>query len=120
MILGGESLRPFCTPSATAVAPAPRVALTAAELGSTFTGRGYIFGVQKLTFASGGKLYGSTPEDQDVGTWEISSEQRICRTWNSWDGRRQRCYVVYKQDDGWELDIPERLTRFTLRPAPGD
>jgi hypothetical protein len=120
MILAGESLRPLCTPPATAVAPAPRVPLTAGELGSTFTGRGYVVGVQKLTFAPGGRLYGSTPEDHDVGTWEIASEGRICRTWNSWDGRRRRCYVVYKKDDRWDLDIPERLTRLTLRPAPAD
>ena len=32
-----------------------------------------------------------------------------------WDGRRPRCYVIYRKDDAWELDIPERFTRFVAR-----
>ncbi|HYB69827.1 MAG TPA: serine hydrolase domain-containing protein [Candidatus Bathyarchaeia archaeon] len=118
MILAGESLKPFCAPPATATADLLRTPLTATELLTSFIGKGYVTGVQKIVFAPGGRLLGSMPDDQDVGTWEISADARVCRTWNAWDGRRQRCYVVYRKDDGgWDLDIPERLTRFTLRPA---
>jgi len=115
MILAGESLRPFCTPPAALAAQTPRTPATADELRASFVGHQYIVGLQKVTFAPGGRLYGSTPDDQDVGTWEISPDARMCRTWNSWDGRRQRCYVVYKKDDGWDAEIPERLTGFTFR-----
>jgi hypothetical protein len=119
MILAGESLRPFCAPPATAAAPAPpRVALTAAELASDFVGHVYVFGPQRIEYAPGGRLWGSLAEEVDVGTWEITPDARVCRSWNMWDGRRRRCYAILRTDDGWEVDVPGRFTRAVLRRAP--
>lgn len=119
MIVAGESLRPFCPPPATAAVPGPpRVPLTAAELAADFVGHAYVVGSQRLDFAAGGRLYGSSPDEVDVGAWDITPDARVCRRWNMWDGRRQRCYVIYRKDDVWELDIPERFTRFVARRAP--
>jgi hypothetical protein len=121
MIVAGESLKPFCTKPANAAAPTP-AALTVAELGADFVGHTYLVGSQRIEFASGGRLLGTVPDDQDMGTWEITPDARLCRTWTAWDGGRRRCYVVSKTEDGWQLDIPERFTRFPLRrtytPAP--
>ena len=122
MILAGESLRPFCSPPAAASAPAPpAVPVTAAELAADFVGHAYVVGLgpQRLVFAPGGRLHGSMGEDVDVGAWEIRADARLCRRWHAWDGRRQRCYVVSRRDDVWELDVPERFTRVVLRRAPG-
>jgi hypothetical protein len=49
-----------------------------------------------------------------VGTWEISSEGRLCRRWHVWDHGRARCYVVYRK-----VEVPERFTRVVARPHPG-
>ena len=121
MITAGESLKPFCTAPATVTAPA-RTALTAAELAADFVGHAYAVGAQRIEYAPNGRMLGTVPDDQDMGTWNITPDARLCRTWTVWDGGRQRCYVVYKADDAWELDLPERFTRFTLKrtytPAP--
>ncbi len=114
MVLAGEALRPFCR--ATAAAPAPaRAPLTAAELASDFVGHTYAIGSQRLVFAPDGRLYGSTTDGVDVGTWRIAPAGRLCRRWNTWDGRRERCYAITKADDAWELDVPERFTHFVAR-----
>ena len=78
--------------------------------------------MQRIEYAPNGRMLGAVPDDQDIGTWEITPDARLCRTWTSWDGGRQRCYVVYKSGETWDIDIPERFTRFTLErtytPAP--
>jgi hypothetical protein len=121
MIVAGESLRPFCASPATAAAPAPGpVALTSAEITASFVGHAYMLGPQRLVFAPGGRLYSSTPEEVDIGTWSIAPDARVCRRWNTSDGGRERCYAIYRQgDDAWELDNPDRFSRLTLRRAPG-
>jgi hypothetical protein len=94
--------------------------MTPAELSAEFVGHAYVVGTQRIQFAPGGALVGTVPDDADLGTWEITPEARLCRTWTTWDGGRRRCYVVYKAgDDAWEIDIPERFTRFTLRRETG-
>jgi hypothetical protein len=120
MIQAGESLGPFC---ATVPAPEPappRAVLTESELASEIVGHVLAVGPQqRLLFAAGGRLYGASGKEVDVGTWEISSEGRLCRRWHVWDHARARCYVVYRKDDGFELEVPERFTRVVARPHPG-
>ena len=120
MILAGESLRPFCAPPAAAAAPEPGpVALTSAEVAASFVGHAYVVGPQRLVFAPGGRLYSSTPEEVDVGTWHIAPDARVCRRWNMNDRGRERCYAIFRQgDDAWDLDNPDRFSRFTVRRAP--
>jgi hypothetical protein len=119
MILAGETIRPFCAMPATASATPPaRIALTTAELTSEMTGHAFTIGAQRMMFAAGGRLFGSINEDVDVGTWEITPDSRVCRTWNTWDQRRRRCYVIYKTDGIFEMDVADRLGRFIARRAP--
>lgn len=119
MIQAGESLRPFCAPVATPEPAPPRVALTESELATEIVGHVLAVGPQRLFFAAGGRVYGSSGKEVDVGTWEISPEGRLCRRWHVWDHGRTRCYVVYRTDDGFELELPDRFTRFVARPHPG-
>lgn len=119
MIQAGESLGPFCVPVAAPEPTLPRVALTEGELATEIVGHVLAVGPQRLFFAAGGRLYGASGKEVDVGSWEISSEGRLCRRWHVWDHGRARCYVVYRRDDGFELDVPERFTRFVARPHPG-
>jgi hypothetical protein len=119
MIQAGESLRPFCAPVATPEPAPPRVVLTASELATEIGGHVLAIGRQRLFFAAGGRLYGASGKEVDVGSWEISSEGRLCRRWHVWDHGRARCYVVYRKDDGFELELPDRFTRFVARPHPG-
>ena len=118
MILAGESLKPFCP--ATPATDAPRVALTAAEVAADFSGHTFRYTAfpQRVEFAAGGRLSGASVEEVDVGTWHVTPEGRLCRTWNMWDARRPRCYAVYRVGETWELDVPDRLTRIVLRRAP--
>jgi hypothetical protein len=119
MILAGESLRPFCAAPATAE-PAPgRAPLTAADLTAELPGRVVAIGPQRLSFAAGGRLYGSIDKNIDVGRWEITPEGRLCRIWSVWDHRRLRCYAVYRTNDTLELELPGRFARFVGRLQPG-
>ena len=121
MVTAGESLKPFCTAPALAQA-SPPPAMTVDQLKSDFVGQAYLIGAQRIEFATNGRLLGSVPDDQDMGTWEITPDARVCRTWTKWDGGRPRCYFVYKVGETWEIDILDRFTRLTLRrtytPAP--
>lgn len=119
MILAGETLRPFCPPPATAQTAPVRTPLTPAELSTEVVGHTFAIGAQRLSFATGGRLFGSAGDAVDVGTWELSTEGRMCRTWNTWDGRLRRCYVIYRSGETFELDIPERFTRFVAARQAG-
>jgi hypothetical protein len=119
MIQAGESLLPFCAAVAAPEPAPPRVVLTASELATEIGGHVLAIGPQRLFFAAGGRLYGASRKEVDVGSWEISSEGRLCRRWHVWDHGRVRCYVVYRKDDGFELELPDRFTRFVARPHPG-
>jgi hypothetical protein len=119
MILAGESLRPFCVPAATPEPTPPRAALTEGDLATEIGGHVLAVGEQRLFFAAGGRLYGSSGKEVDVGTWEIQPEARLCRRWHVWDHGRTRCYVAYRQDDAFELELPGRFARFVARHAPG-
>lgn len=119
MILAGESLRPFCTPAVTTEQTPPRAPLTARELATEIGGHVLTIGRQRLFFANGGRLFGSSENNIDVGTWEIMPEGRLCRRWTSWDQGRLRCYVLHRKDDTFELELPGRFALFVARREPG-
>ena len=119
MILAGESLRPFCTAPVTTEQTLPRAPLTALELATEIAGHVLAIGRQRLFFANGGRLFGSSGDNIDVGTWEIRPEGRLCRRWNSWDQGHLRCYILYRKDDTFELELPGRFTHFVVRREPG-
>jgi hypothetical protein len=54
----------------------------------------YDRGPVHLYLAAGGVLYGTSHEGIDVGTWLITPDGQLCRTWHVCDGGRQRCYTV--------------------------
>lgn len=113
MILAGEALRPFCpspAPAAVAAPPSPGPALTESELRSELTGRTFRSGRQEITFEADGRMYGALGGDLDVGTWDIASDGRYCRSWNVWDGGRRRCFTVHRADDRLELFLEGRWT----------
>ena len=121
MILAGETLRAFCpSPAPAASTPPGRVPLTAAELSAEVGGRAFTTGSQRLLFAPGGRLFGSIGNVVDAGSWELTADGRMCRTWNTWDSRLRRCYVVYRDGETFTLDIPERFNRFDVTREPGE
>jgi hypothetical protein len=118
MILAGEALRPLCPAGAAtpAVSPAP---LGAAETRAVLVGRTFMSGAFRLRVADDGVVYGASPDGVDVGTWSIRPDGAYCRTWHMGDGGRTRCYDVRGLADGaLELSLPDRWSRFVLRPAP--
>jgi hypothetical protein len=120
MVLAGESLRPFCGSPPSAAAPAPpAVPLTSSELATDIPGHTFTIGTQRLFFAAGGRLYGAAGRDAvDQGTWKIA-DGRLCRVWTTWDLGLSRCYVIFRDGDGYAFDIPERFARFAARRKPG-
>lgn len=119
MILAGESIRPFC-PSPATSAPAPaRVPLSASELAAEIPDHTFTIGAQRLFFAAGGRLYGAAPDDVDRGTWTITADARLCRTWTKWDHGLSRCYAMYRDGESYSFEIPGRFTRAIGRRAPG-
>jgi hypothetical protein len=120
MILAGESLRPFCPAATAATSATPRAPLTAVELAREVVGHTFTIGRQRLHFEAGGRLFGSAGDDAiDLGRWTITPENRLCRTWTTWDQGHERCYMLLRDGDGWTFDIPERLTSFSARRTPG-
>src|SRR5204863_5257907 len=105
MILAGESIRPFCQATSATARPAPPAALTSAELAAEVLDHTFTVGRQRLHFASGGRLYGRSGGDADLGTWAIEGE-RLCRTWTTWDHGSRRCYVIARDGDAYEVELP--------------
>jgi hypothetical protein len=80
-----------------------------------------------LFLAADGVLYGRAkggPDgvaEQDVGRWQITPEGQWCRTWHWWDHRRQRCHLVYREGETFELSVTDRLFRTgPYRRVPGN
>jgi hypothetical protein len=53
------------------------------------------------------------------GTWTITSEARVCRTWTKWDNRLTRCHAIYREGESYAFEVPERLSRFVARTPGG-
>jgi hypothetical protein len=123
MVLVGEALRPFPCPAGSGEAlPPERQALSASDLRAELTGhtlyddhwRGHIFP------AASGVQYGRWPAASDVGTWHITADGYFCNTWHVWRGRRERCHVVYREGETFELQAKDRLDKGVLRRALGN
>jgi Beta-lactamase len=114
MILAGETIRPFCTPAAAAMAP-PRAPLTASELQAEVVGRTFDSDFWRLAIDRSGVLFVDSKDDTDVGRWHITDGGQYCRTWNVWDRGRPRCYRVYRDGETFELHAIDRWNVTKLR-----
>lgn len=121
MVLAGEAIRPFPCPSGTGEAPPPqRQPFTASELHVEFPSNTFYAGPLTMFPAADGVLYGTTKDDIDVGTWHITPDGEFCRTWHVWDGRRERCYAVYREGETFELYTKGRWGKVVARRTPGN
>jgi hypothetical protein len=113
MVLAGEAIRPFPCPAGTAEEqPSPaNPPLTASDLRAEVSEHTFywdpvmsfpaMFGGRLSMFvAAEGRLYGTLTRqsngdaEHDIGQWHITPEGQFCRTWHTWDHRRQRCYTL--------------------------
>jgi hypothetical protein len=121
MILAAEAVRPFCTTPPREIAQAvARAPMTASELRSELSGNTFDLGASHIFFAPGGRLFGASNDDMDVGSWEVTPDGRYCRTWNVRDGARRRCYIVYRAGEVFELMLEDRFTKFVLKRRLGN
>lgn len=119
MILAGEALRPLCPSGSPAPTPPARPApLGAAEVRAALSGRTFQSGPLRIVVAADGRLYGSSSEGVDVGTWSVAPDGAYCRTWNASDTGRTRCYALRGDANGLELTLGDRWARMILRPLP--
>jgi hypothetical protein len=70
-------------------------------------------------------LYGkSTGPDgsvsDDAGRWHIMPDGQFCRTWHVWDGRRERCFAVYREGETFAFSQQDRFTEGVYRRVPGN
>jgi hypothetical protein len=119
LILAGEAVRPLCEPDAAAVSRLPRAPLDARELRAALTGQMFQAGVTRLTFDRRGFLLGETEGGFDVGHWEVTEDGQSCRIWTVWDNARRRCYRVYLDGTGLELETVDRWFVLKLRRLSG-
>jgi hypothetical protein len=121
MILAGEAIRPFCA-SAPPAGPSPlqRSPLTASELGAELPGNTFHVGRSHIFQAPGGRLYSAGGDDMDVGWWRITPDGSYCRAWNVRDGRRERCYAVYRDGETFALHERDRWGTVSLRRTAGN
>ena len=61
-----------------------------------------------------------TARTDDVGRWRITPEGQFCRTWHVWDGRRERCFAVYREGESFELAVQDRFGKEVYRRLPGN
>jgi hypothetical protein len=123
MVLAGEAIRPFPCPAGAAAETPPthqHQPLTTSELHAEFPGNTFYSGPVNIFPAAGGVLYGARKDDIDVGTWRITSDGYYCRQWHVWDGRRERCFAVYRESESFALYTKDRWGKVVFRRAPGN
>lgn len=121
MVLAGEAIRPFCA-SGPAAGPSPpqRSPLTANELRAELPGNTFHVDRSHIFLAPGGRLHGAVGDDMDVGWWRITPDGHYCRAWNVRDGRRERCYAVYRDGETFDLHMRDRWGTESLRRTTGN
>jgi hypothetical protein len=73
-----------------------------------------------------GVLYGTfkggpdASTEDDVGRWHIMPEGEFCRTWHVWDGRRERCYSMYREGETFEFSPKDRFVKEVYRRVLGN
>ncbi len=70
--------------------------------------------------STGGRLYGAPGDDIDVGWWRITPDGSYCRAWNVFDGRRERCFAVYRDGETFDLQVRDRWGTVSLRRNAGN
>jgi hypothetical protein len=132
LVLADEAIRPFPYPSAPGQTPPDvRQPLTASELRVEFpehtfyVGRRHRFpfddsGPLNLFLAADGMQYGVSKDGFDVGKWHITPDDHFCYMWHVWDGRRERCFAVYREGETFELYPKDRLGIEVFRSEPGN
>jgi hypothetical protein len=145
MVLAGEAIRPFPCPAGSAATASPaRPPLTADDLRAEVSGHTFYrepvtifpspFGGRVAMFAAtDGTLYGTfAPQpdgvtEHDVGRWHITPEGQLCRTWHTWDHRRERCYTLHPSRAGldpgghtFDWAATDRWGAAPHRRAPGN
>jgi len=139
MVLAGEAVRPFPCPAESGGAPPlpARQPLTAGNLYAELAGHTLyrdpvnifpvVFGGHLTVFlAANGVQYGTLKTEpdggteQDVGTWHITPEGQFCRTWHVWDGRRERCYTMYREGETFEFSPKDRFVKEVYRRVLGN
>jgi len=70
--------------------------------------------------STGGRLYGAPGDDIDVGWWRITPDDSYCRAWNVFDGRRERCFVVNRDGETFDLQVRDRWGTVSLRRTAGN
>ncbi|HEX9871451.1 MAG TPA: hypothetical protein VGC99_23175 [Candidatus Tectomicrobia bacterium] len=92
-----------------------RQPLTASAMRAELPGYTFYTGPMNIFIAADGVLYGTVKRgpdgasEQDVGTWHITPEGQWCRTWRWWDNRRERCHIVYREGETFELSVKDRF-----------
>ena len=90
-----------------------RQALSASDLRAELTGHTLYADGRHLFLAASGVQYGASKggPGHDVGTWHITADGQFCNTWHVWRGRRERCFVVYREGETFELHATDRLDK---------
>lgn len=145
MVLAGEAIQPFPCPAGSAETASPaRPPLTADELRAEVPEHTFyrepvtifpsLFGGRVAMFAAtDGTLYGTfTPQpdgvtEHDVGRWHITPEGQLCRTWHTWDHRRERCYTLrrsrprlYQEGNFFDWAATDRWGAAPYQRVPGN
>ena len=56
----------------------------------------------------------------DSGTWRITGDGSLCRTWKASTGGKEECVTVYKQGDTFYSVTPEGAVRASYTAVPGN
>ncbi len=94
--------------------------LFASEVGAELPGNTFHVGRTHIFTAPGGRLYSAGGDDLDVGWWRITPDGSYCRTWNVRDGRRERCYAVYRDGETFDLHLRDGWGTVSLRRTAGN
>lgn len=120
MVLVGEYRRSFPAPSRPGQPLRERRSLSASELHAEFPGNTFYAGPLNMFPAADGVLYGRAKDNIDVGTWCITPDDHFYYTWHAWDGRRERCAIVYREAETFELYAKDRFGKEVYRRVPGN
>jgi hypothetical protein len=75
-----------------------------------------------LFLAASGVQYGASKggTEHDVDTWHVTADSQFCNMWHMWRGRRERCFVVYREGETFALHAKDRLDKEVYRRVLGN
>jgi hypothetical protein len=134
MVLASEAVRAFPCSSEAVEAPHKQQPLSASEIRTELCGNTLYadpwsaFGIYdarlKMFVAADGLMYITLHEGSEVGVWpdagkwRITPEGQFCS--KGWNDRRERCAVVYREGETFELHLTDGFEKWTFRRAPGN